>query len=939
LILEREQELAVLSGLIATAATGVGGVVAVVAPGGMGKTTLVTAARSMAAEAGFQVLSAQGSQFEREFSFGLARQLFEPVAHGPSGPDLLAGAAGQAGAALGLPDVPERGDFAILHGLYWLTANLCQHRPLMLCLDDLQWSDAASLRFAAHLLPRVQDLPVLVVIASRPDEPNADLGLVRRIVADSRCVELRPAPLEQSAVGTLLPADLGTPEPEFVRACQAVTGGNPFLVGELGRAIVEAGLAPVAANAGRVEAVGGAALTRLASQRLAHLSAEAVVFARAMSLLEDHSDLAVVIEVAGLALPTATAAMTELEQADILRAVPAAVRGTAGSVAFAHPLMRAVVYESLTAGDRIAGHVRAVEVLTANGSEPEKVAGHLLLIPTRNDPATGEMLRRAAADALRRGSPASATAYLDRCLAEPLADDVRLVLLVELGTITQQSDMSASAGYLQQAADLAVAVDDRLRIADMYARALHFTGRNTEAVEVCRTARELPGVSHDYERRLDAQLLVLAISDMSIANRAAELDSARAIAPDATVGSRLVDGVIAVADAFDNRPRATVVERASRSLLDVDIRTAATGLEIYLSGCIALFMADADEGMTVLDRWVTQAYDHGSTVFMSYAKAARGIGWFWRGALAEAAADALEALEIGEANGTDVRAAAAGCLANALVAQGHLDEAAAALDRSGYDPAEAQAGFLYTLIESHAGLALARGDNAKAAELARLCGMRYAGSGGVNPSRVQWRSHLATALHAAGQVEEAREVAQEEVRLARVWGAPRTLGRSLRVAGLIDGDLELLQESVAVLADSPARLEYATSLVDLGAALRRSGQRVACRPLLSSGIDLAEVCGAVPLARRGRQELRSTGVKARRTAVAGVGALTPSEARVVELATAGRSNRDIAQALFVTAKTVEVHLTNSYRKLGVNGRRELMARTTAPEPGSGAAAR
>ncbi|MEV8375794.1 AAA family ATPase [Kribbella sp. NPDC056861] len=935
MILERERELAVLSGLVSAAAAGAGGIAAVVAPAGMGKTTLLASVRAEAEQAGFVALSAQGSQFEREFSFGLARQLFESVVRGT---DLLDGAAGQAGAVLGVPDVPERGDFAILHGLYWLTANLCQQGPLLLCLDDLQWSDAASLRFVAHLLSRVRDLPLLVVIASRPEEPNADLRLIRQLVADPRCVQLQPAALGETAVGGLLPAELGTPEPEFVRACQTATGGNPFLIGELGRALLNAGLEPVGANAGRVEAVGGAALVKLASQRLTHLSPEAVVFARAMSLLEDRSDLAVVIEVAGLTLPSATAAMTELEQADILRPGSEGPL-TQGSVAFAHPLMRAVVYESLTAGDRIAGHARAAEVLTAHGSEPEKVAGHLLLIPTRNDPAAGQVLRRAAADALRRGSPASATAYLDRCLAEPLADDVRLALLVELGTITQQSDMSASAGYLQQAANLAVAAEDRLRIADMYARALHFTGRNTEAVEVCRTARELPGVSHDYERRLDAQLLVLAISDMSIANRAAELDSARAIAPDATVGSRLVDGVIAVADAFDNRPRATVVERASRSLLDLDIRTAATGLEIYLSGCIALFMADADEGMTVLDRWVTQAYDHGSTVFMSYAKAARGIGWFWRGALAEAAADALEALEIGEANGTDVRAAAAGCLANALVAQGHLEEAAAALDRSGYDPAEAQAGFLYTLIESHAGLALARGDNAKAAELARLCGERYAGSGGVNPSRVQWRSHLATALHAAGQVEEAREIAQEEVRLARVWGAPRTLGRSLRVAGLIDGDLELLQESVAVLADSPARLEYATSLVDLGAALRRAGQRVACRPLLSSGIDLAEVCGAAPLARRGRQELRSTGVKARRTAVAGVGALTPSEARVVELATAGRSNRDIAQALFVTAKTVEVHLTNSYRKLGVSGRRELMARTTAPEPGPGAVTR
>jgi DNA-binding CsgD family transcriptional regulator len=195
-----------------------------------------------------------------------------------------------------------------------------------------------------------------------------------------------------------------------------------------------------------------------------------------------------------------------------------------------------------------------------------------------------------------------------------------------------------------------------------------------------------------------------------------------------------------------------------------------------------------------------------------------------------------------------------------------------------------------------------------------------------NPAVLAWRSHLALALLGLDQRDEALELAREEVELARAWGAPRPIGVALRARGLAEGGdegIETLRESVAVLEGSTARLELARSLVELGAALRRANQRSDARELLRQGLDLAVRTGALPLVVRAEQELSATGARPRRLLLSGVESLTASERRVAGFAADGLSNKDIAQALFVTTKTVEVHLSNVYRKLGIGSRSEL----------------
>jgi DNA-binding CsgD family transcriptional regulator len=194
------------------------------------------------------------------------------------------------------------------------------------------------------------------------------------------------------------------------------------------------------------------------------------------------------------------------------------------------------------------------------------------------------------------------------------------------------------------------------------------------------------------------------------------------------------------------------------------------------------------------------------------------------------------------------------------------------------------------------------------------------------PSAVAWRSGAALAWLALGDADAAGARAFEEVALAREFGAPRTLGMALRAEGLAAGGekgLGLLETSVRTLEGSQASLELARSLAEHGAALRRSGHRSEARVPLRRALDLATRCGAEALADQARTDLRATGARPRKEILSGPQSLTVSERRVVELAAQGQTNREIAQSLFVSLRTVETHLTHAFQKLGVDSRRKL----------------
>src|SRR3954453_3308186 len=297
-LLERDGELASLEGLIDGAAGGHASLALVEGPAGIGKTTLMTEARRRAGEAGMRTLAARGSELERQFPFGVVRQLFEPLLIDPEQRKLaLSGSAATAAAVFEAPgggdgELSGDGSFAVLHGLYWLTVNLSSQGPLRLAVDDLHWCDRPSLRFLAYLARRLEGLPALVACSLRPAEPGADVALLGELAGDPMSVRLYPSALSPEGVTEVVRARLGDQaDKAFAAACHVATGGNPLLLLGLLKSVGAEGMTPDAANAETVKEVGPRAVSRAVIVRLARLPEDAVAVARALAVLGDGAEL------------------------------------------------------------------------------------------------------------------------------------------------------------------------------------------------------------------------------------------------------------------------------------------------------------------------------------------------------------------------------------------------------------------------------------------------------------------------------------------------------------------------------------------------------------------------------------------------------------------------------------------------------------------------
>lgn len=279
---------------------------------------------------------------------------------------------------------------------------------------------------------------------------------------------------------------------------------------------------------------------------------------------------------------------------------------------------------------------------------------------------------------------------------------------------------------------------------------------------------------------------------------------------------------------------------------------------------------------------------------------------------AEAAARALLALARSRGRRLHEEHAAA-WLGEVLIERGDLVEAERVLTAGGLTGA--------AVAFARGRLRLAQGRAGDAIAELRACD-------GAHPAVLPWRSLLAEALgetaegrpagESLGRAAEARRLAADELALATT---PRAIGIAMRTAA--GGDVARLREAAAILDGTEARLERARAHAALGAALHRAGDEIAARDPLRLAVDLAHRCGATALEERALAELRATGAKPRRRLTSGAGSLTPSERRIAELAATGRRNREIAEILVVTLATVEYHLRNAYRKLGIASRREL----------------
>jgi DNA-binding CsgD family transcriptional regulator len=927
-LLERDAELAAIDAVI-SATPGGDRLLAIEGPPGIGKTSLIVDAKARAREAGMQVLGARGSELERAFAYGVVRQLFEPsLARLPAEEraELFAGPAALAAPVFDpvqLAAEPAAGaPLASLHGLYWLAANVAARRSLLLAVDDLHWCDPPSLRWLAYLLPRMEGLGLVIVVGLRPGEPGEDPGLLTQLVSDPLATMLRPAPLSTDAAARLVRETLSPDADDaFCAACHQETSGNPQLLRELVHEVAAEGLAPIEENVRRLRELEARAGSRTVSARLSRLPPQATRLAQAVALLGDDANPRYAGALADLNEQAASVAAAALARVDVFRPQP--------PFGFVHPLIRTAVYEGLAPGDRDMGHARAARLLGDAGADPERVAAHLLLAPPALDPQVVATLREAARRAGARGASESAVAYLRRALAEPPPDADRAELLLDLGSAEALVSGEAAVEHLQEAHAL---IDDPIRRAEtalLLGRQLFVLLRGEEADAVVTHALdELGGADAELERLLEGCLINNDLVVPSLHHKALErLERIRSRAGDATAGEKLLLSLLALHDARAGAPAAATVPLARRALaggrlLEEQILGAA-----FVVPAQVLAMADLDEALAVYEDALAEAHRRGSTAAFAAAKVFRAQAFVWRGDLAEAEAEAGEAFAAGETWATSARLSghSLAFLATALMEQGRLDDAAAALARAGLDESFDSASMLY-VHDSRARLRLLRGDLAGGLDDMLAAGRVFEAVGGRNPAFLAWRSVAALALLQLGKQNEAQPLAWEELELARTWGAPRALGAALRVAGLVEGGqqgLALLDEAVEVLADSPAKLEHAKARTELGAALRRANRRSDAREHLRHAVELATICGAVPLSARAETELLATGARPRRIALSGLESLTPSERRVAQMAAEGPTNREIAQALFVTPKTVEVHLSSVYRKLGISSRSQL----------------
>jgi DNA-binding CsgD family transcriptional regulator len=316
----------------------------------------------------------------------------------------------------------------------------------------------------------------------------------------------------------------------------------------------------------------------------------------------------------------------------------------------------------------------------------------------------------------------------------------------------------------------------------------------------------------------------------------------------------------------------------------------------------------------------------GSAVHFAMCSSMRGCLALRRGALGDAEEDARAALEAAprQAHGFYGMFALA-TLLETLVERARLDDAEEELERIGV-PARTTAATYGALLHARGRLRLSQQLPEEALEDFLSGGRHMKRALCPSPSPAPWRSGAALAELALGRPEAAREHAAEEVVLARELGAPRALGVALRAAGLAEGGGEgraMLQESVSSLEASQARLELARSLAELGGALRRAGRRSEARKHLRRALDLAHRCGGERVAEHAHTELLAAGARPRREVLTGPLSLTASERRVAGMAAQGSTNREVAQALFVSLRTVETHLTHAFQKLGIDSRTQL----------------
>lgn len=928
-MLERERELVRVSELVQATAAGGFRLAVVEGPAGAGKSVLLGALAAQADLAGLRVLRATGLELEREYPFGVVRQLFEPLLYELDATERDEVFSGAAGLARGLLSREGSGSkqpladsgFSLLHSLYWALAGLTDLGPAALVVDDGQWADVLSLRFLAFVVKRAEGLPLLVALARR-DRPGDEPPDALAAVLSGPASVIRPAALSETAVGALLAEAIGQElGDEAVLEAARLTAGNPLYVRELADSLASAGGAVSDDPLRLLRDAAPAAISRRVRTTLARMDATARGIAIGTAILGDDVPLHRVARLTDMSSERAILAADELVSADILQ--------VGEPLSFRHPLVRQAVLESVQPRARALAHAHAARLLTADGEPPQRAAIHLLEADPMGDPDVVRTLRAAARAATDEGAHEGAVGILRRALRELPTSTDRPEMLNELAVAeTLSGNPEAALIDFEEAFRTSPPPEQPSDGASIYAALLINRGKFDAAKALVERVAE---TLSDNERRLilEAQLFSWALDIPAARERLARIAAGLT---GQSAAERLVLGLQASEAAKAGKATASQAAAIVEAALGNGRLLAELGpnspIYLRLLAEVGGLREPDGEYDRELASAVAEARRRGAWTGLAFALTFRAGNAWKRGQFVTAEAEARTACEIAIEMGW--LAGAPGplvSLVEILNEVGDCAEAERLLDANGFLGALPEGLFFSALLGARGRLRILQGRLEEGIADLEENRARLREMGSVAPiSLADVSKTLVPALMQVGREEEARELADEALRRARFFDQPRYLASTLRahaLTGLGGPDMDELMEAAAIWESIDSAIGLARTLVEIGWALRRQRKPAAAREPLRRALDLARACGMRPLAERAEHELRAAGARPRRDRITGRDALTATERRVAQLAIEGLTNRQIAETLFVTRKTVESHLDHTFNKLGIHARREL----------------
>ncbi|NUP44073.1 MAG: AAA family ATPase, partial [Streptomyces sp.] len=809
LLLEREAETAALESLLAdltgagqgVEAAGTGGLLAFAGPAGLGKTTLLGEVRRRAAARGCTVLSARGGEHEQGVAFQVVRHLLQPLLATATEEEnrrtlgswygIVAPALGLVAGGSGAAPDPQ----GVRDGLDWIVTRFAvQRAPLVLMVDDAHWSDAESLTWLTGFAPRVTELPLLLVVAYRPEELPHDAAAFGRLAERHGSRTLDLAPLTPGAVGRIVRDTLGEDADEaFCRETWAVTGGNPFEAVELAARVADRGLKPQSVHLPELREMASAVKGGGLVERMERLGTSVVRFAWSAAVLGADASRGRAASVGGLGEAESAEAVEKLRGARILADPARDGHGEdEGRLEFFHPLVATAVYRAIPAAFRVAMHGQAAAVVSQAGLGVTATARHLLETHPESDPWVVQQLSDAAREYRRAGAPEAARRCLARALREPPAMEDRAQVLYDLGCSALLTEPAITVNHLRAALDEPVLSPD-LKEAIVYrlAQALGHADRMAEAAE---TVAEAARWATDARTRLHMQ----AEQFMWNAFRADEQDSAarsrkltrladhltgRGTAERYILGLRAWDAMVR------GEPAATALYWAEQAIGDgLPWTDEHWGFEVPVLVALTFMYCDQPgRAEELFHQGIVECQERGwRGAHLSFGCTLLGYIRYRRGRLGTAESMVRDGLRIADRVGHQVPAQyfAVGILMEILLARGRVDEAQELALSYRYGELTPSAVVYPDPQTVHSELLLALGRHREAERRLVQVGQRLDARGMRNPAWCPWQLNLARAREASDP-ERALEVAEEGLSRARRFGTQSAIGQALHAVAAV----------------------------------------------------------------------------------------------------------------------------------------------------------